>query len=181
MTMNSIALLVGTVLIGAGQAPKVPVTTTDGKASGLSASRLLTLRASRMKHVVPAWVPEGFNVTRFHFEKEGAPAEWFWLAEYSNAKSKGKFTIQMGSDGFGDPILNDDKGNVVEPRLTTFYRSPVVGTGRFWTAKKGTWNAFATTWIDLRVKTLPSHVMLYGERVEPADARKILENLRWLR
>lgn len=171
------AFLVASLALG----QKPTTLSTDGKKSGLSASQLVTLQGSKMRHLVPTFVPPGFKVSKFEFVKATEDEEAYWMIHYRNAKSKGQITVQMASDGFGDPILSDDDGNVIDSKVGPAFKSPVFGSGRLYVAKSRKWNGFASDWIDLKVKSKPTHVMIYGQRADPQLGKKILESLRWLR
>lgn len=161
------------------QAP--PPLATDGKKSGLSATQLVSLQAPRMRHLIPTWVPAGFKVAKFEFVKATEDEEAYWMIRYRNAKTKGEITVQMASDGFGDPILSDDDGNVIDSKVGPAFKSPIFGKGRLYVAKSRTWNGFASDWINLKVKSKPTHVMIYGQRADPQLGKKVLESLRWLK
>lgn len=179
--MKSRFLLAALTLASFAAAQKPAVLTTDGKKSGLSASALSSLRTPGLRHLVPTWVPPGFKVIKFDYMKKNADEEGYWTAKYRNTKLKADFTIQMASDGFGDPILSDEDGNVVDSKAGPSWKSPIFGTGRLWVGKSKKWNGFASDWIELKGKTLPTHVMIYGQRIDPQWGKKVLESLRWLK
>ncbi|MBN9502790.1 MAG: hypothetical protein BGO01_12570 [Armatimonadetes bacterium 55-13] len=170
-------LLFSGLVLAAGFAPL----TTDGKASGLSAKQLATLRKSKFKVVVPTYVPAGFKVDSVGFTDTKVPVEASFALTYKNAKTKAEFTVQMASDGLGDPIFTLDNGDAVDATSVLKAKSPILGAVDVEVYAKGREKMFQCTWMEHKNRSLPQFAMAYGRGVDGATGKKIIESLRWLK
>lgn len=131
--------------------------------------------------LVPTYVPAGFHPTVAKIDDRDKPAYANLTLTYVNSKTKGEFTVQMASEGLGDPLFNVNDGDTVEPNGHLWAKNPILGRVQLDYYVKGKTKLFHCDWVALRGKTHPDNAMILGEGLSPAEGKKILESLRWLK
>lgn len=170
------ALSLAVILLGFGPQP-----TTDGKTAHLSPRQKASLLQGKFRVLVPTYVPTGFKVTTAKIaDRKDAVAASLTLT-YKNAKTKGEFTVQMASDGLGDPLMGIPGGDTVEPNGHLSAKNPILGKVHLDYYIKGKTKLFNCTWMPASNKTYPRFAMIMGEGLVPSEGKRVLESLRWLK
>ncbi len=128
------------------------------------------------RFVVPTYVPAGYRVTRFEFEKGKEPMLTTVNITYSKGKSH--FVLQQCSEGIGDLMMTVDQ-DTVEPQGTYTAFTKIwgrVGVDYFVKPRHRLW---AVNWLA-REKKLPAFVSLIGEGMNARLGVQIVEGLRFL-
>ncbi len=181
--------MVRSILFFAFLIPAVAIPqTTTGVLSGLPKHALQTVRKSGYKVLVPTVIPRGFKLVKWELmnhmdpgQTKKNPALTDWRLRYENAHSRAEIVVQMASDGLGDYIFDMPDGDTVEPLSSLKAKSPALGSFAVMVAKKGSYRAAATTWIELKTKGYPKYLMVYGNGVEGTAVKRVAESLRWLK
>ncbi len=168
------SLLFAVVMLASAQ-------TTNGVASKVPKTELSKLRKSKYRVVVPTYVPAGFTKVNANFEYDKEPALSLWIVRYQNPKTKASFTLQMASDGLGDPFFDLPNGDTVDPTGSIFAKSPIMGRVEVMYYKKGKVKMAMSTWYDASKKTYPRYAMVMSDGMEASEVKRIIESLRWLK
>jgi hypothetical protein len=172
-------VLICSLLLAATAFASVP--TTNGKGSGLSAAQLSQARKSGLTVALPTYVPKGFTLQSMEIVKNKQPELRDFSLTYKRGKSKDYILIQMASDGLGDPIMQDENDESVEPQGYVKAKSPLLGEVAIDYYKKKPFKRFQCTWYEMPGKSWPRYVMVVGEGLDASEGRKIIESLRVLK
>jgi len=155
---------------------------TDGKPALLSPVQKAGLLKGSYKILVPTYVPAGFKPTVAKIADSDKPIDASLTLTYTNKATKGEFTVQMASEGLGDPLLpSPEAGDTVEPTGILKTHSPILGKVDLEYYVKGKYRVFDCTWVDVSKKGYPRSAMIMGSNLAPSEGKKILESLRWLK
>lgn len=155
--------------------------TTNGKASGMSTAQIAKVKKTKFRVLVPTFVPAGFRLQTCGIEEEKDPLSAMWSATYRNAKTGGKFVIQMASDGLGDPMFDLPNGDVVDPTGYTTVQNPILGKVAVGYYQKGKIRIANCTWYETKSKSYPKYAMIMCDGMALTDVKRVLAGLRWLK
>ncbi len=154
---------------------------TDGNASKLGTANLKKLRDSKMVALVPTYVPTGFKIDSLYIDKQKTLLESSFGYTYKNSKTGAEFTIQMASDGLGDPIFDTEEDYNWKQVKSTKAKSPVFGEYSVESLKTKKGMLIQATWYEVPGKQLPDYVMIVGSKIDPTTAVKVMNSLRFLK
>lgn len=170
--------------------PAITATTTPSQAAAIFQTRINSLWTTRFPQitskyiaqvkklklvtVVPTYVPAGFKLkaaVASVYEKKYGDTH----ITFMNGKSE--LTIQMASEGIGDPILDDGD----EPSKILNINSPVMGTVQMQFGNSKTMRPFLCTWYMTSMHLNPVFVMVMGQGVSEPEIVKFVQGLRFLK
>lgn len=158
-----------------------PAQTTDGKKSLVPDFALREVRKTKFRVLVPTYVPAGYVVDFAGLKKDKEPILNDWSIAYVNRKTKTTITVQMASEGLGDPIFDLPTGGEKEKNGSIWAQSPILGKVEVMWATKGSLKMAACTWYKTKTKTYPRYAMIMSEGVDAKEIKKMIEGLRWLK
>lgn len=136
------------------------------------------IRSAGIRVILPSVVPKGFRADMLLDRDSGDTRLWWFTVSYTGPEGQ-KFSLQMGSDGFGDPFFTDDTGQILERTGVLRLVSPLDGK-RVEIERRGT-NAssdFHTTWLEVGDGREPSHYLFSGEKMSVGDVETVFRGLR---
>lgn len=170
--------------------PAITASTTPQQATALFQTRINSLWTTKFPQitskyiaqakklnlvtVVPTYVPAGFKLkvaVASVYEKKYGDTH----ITFMNGKSE--LTIQMASEGIGDPILDDED----EPSKILNINSPVLGTVEMQFGKPKAMRPFLCTWYMTSMHLNPVFVMVMGQGVSEPEIVKFVQGLRFLK
>lgn len=154
---------------------------TTGKSSGMTATQIAKVRKSKYRVLVPTYLPAGFRLTSCGMSDDKEPILASWVARYRNPKSKAEFTIQMASEGLGDPMFDLPNGDVVEPTGWMKVSNPILGKIDMGYYHKGKTWIVNCTWYETKSKSYPKYAMIIAHGLPATQVKQVLQSLRWLK
>lgn len=154
---------------------------TDGKTAQLSPKLLARIKKTKYRVLVPTYLPAGFRIKTADLAIDKSPDLTNWYLSYENPKTKAMITIQMASEGLGDPMFDLPNGDVADPTGSIWAKNPILGKVNLEYLVKGPIRMSQCTWYDASKTTYPRVVMIFAHNVDAKVTKKVLESLRWLK
>ncbi len=155
--------------------------TTSGKVAQIPTTFKTKLKASKLRIVVPTWIPKGFKLVKSNVVQEKEMFMRDVHLRYEKPGTKSSFFVQFASDGIGDPFFDLPNGDTLEATGTEIGKNSVIGAFEMEYVTKKPYLMWHITWYELKQKGYPKYVLVAGENIAISDGKKIIESLSWLK
>jgi hypothetical protein len=159
-----------------------PSLETDGKASLIPAKQLKSLRGLPYNILVPTTIPRGYTFDELSIESPKDKVQFSYSIAYFRKRDRARLVVQTASDGIGDVMLEDSKGNAIDPTKTLKGQNRI--TGEFaveYGVGKDKRTYACVNWLELPPRHVPKYVSIVSDRAAPNDLLTLTEGLRWLK
>ncbi len=155
--------------------------TTSGKVAQIPKTFKTKLKASKLRVVVPTWIPKGFKLVKSNVVHAKEMFMRDVYLRYEKPGTKSSFFVQFASDGIGDPFFDLPNGDTLEATGIVKGKNPIIGPFDMEYVTKKPYLMWHITWYELKQKGYPKYVLVAGENIPISDGKKIIESLSWLR
>jgi hypothetical protein len=153
---------------------------TTGKVAQIPSSFKAKVKASKLRIVVPTWIPKGFKLVK----SDVVQAKEMFMRDvhlrYEKPGTKSLFYVQFASDGIGDPFFDLPNGDTLEATGTVKGKNAIIGSFEMEYVNKKPYMMWHVTWHELKQKGFPKYVLVAGENLPVSDGKKFIESLSWL-